>query len=387
MPLLADPAPAPAPLPAIPLVRPYFPDLADLERLLDEVRRSGQLTNHGPLLVRLEQALRDRFGWSSVALTSSGTSALQLALTALGVSGGEVVTSAFTFPATVQAVLRAGGVPVLADVGADGLALSPESVEAAITPRTVAVLAVHVFGFPADVVGLQDVADRHGLRLVYDAAQAIAVRVAGQDIASFGDASAFSLHATKVLHTVEGGCVVAGRRVVRQVAALRNFGLLPGEGADTGGTNAKLSEVHAAFGLLGLDRLEQHVEQRRLVFDRYVDLLAELPQVRICHPEDDVSWNYGYLPLRIDPAASLSATTLAGLLQNHGIAARRYFDARHLVTGVRQGVPTPNADDSRDRTLCLPLWPGLDEGDQHRVCDAVWYAFRTDRRTGAGGAR
>lgn len=381
MALLADPAPGVSPPSAIPLVRPYFPDLLELEGLLEQVRESGQLTNAGPLHGRLERALREAFGWPSVALTASGTSALHLALTAFDVAGTEVITSAFTFPATVQAVLRAGAEPVLVDVGEDGITLSPEAVEAAVTERTSAVLAVHVFGFPADVHGLQAVADRHGLRLLYDAAQAIAVRKDGRDVADFGDASAFSLHATKVLHTVEGGCVVAREpRVTRRVSSLRNFGLQPGRGADIDGTNAKLSEVHAAFGLLGLQHLPSHLAARRTAYERYRALLADIRHVRVLEPPPGVEWNYGFLALQVARGAGTSATTLAGLLQNHGIAARRYFDARYLVSGVRTGGPTPGADDSSARTLCLPLWPGITEAELRRVCDSIWYAYRTDRR-------
>ena len=211
--------------PYVPLVQPFLPPLDRMLPLLEEIWARGRVTNDGPVQRRLEAALQDQLGWQNVVATANGTLALQLACRSLGLDG-EVIAPAFTFPATLQALLWNSLVPVLVDVEPDHLTIDVNAVSAAITPRTTAIVAVHTFGHPADVLALQKVADRYGLALVYDAAPAVGVRVYGQTITAFGDVSAMSFHATKVMHTVEGGAVATPHSwVAESVRRLRNFGL------------------------------------------------------------------------------------------------------------------------------------------------------------------
>ena len=345
--------------PYIPLVRPFLPPLDRLLPLLQEIWARGHVTNDGPVQRRFEAALADRLEWQNVVATANGTLALQLACRALGLDG-EVIAPAFTFPATVQALLWNGLIPVLVDVEPEHLTIDMDAVSAAVTTRTTAIIAVHTFGHPADVLALQKIAERHGLALVYDAAPAVGVRIDGEPVTNFGDVSAVSFHATKVMHTVEGGAVVTPHdRVAETVRRLRNFGLSDSEPALPAGTNAKLNELQAAMGLLGLDELASEITSRADSMQLYSALLAGIPGIRVLEHAANVQPNYAYAIVRLRADGRPMADLVHRRLQEARIDSRRYFARRFQVAKELPRRDTPVADAAARDVLCLPLWAGI----------------------------
>jgi len=340
---MADPA-------VVTVGSPMRPDPARLAALMAEAISAGWFSNGGMLHYRLEQALaRDHAApGQTLALVSSGTMALMLALRLGNLpEGAEVITSPLSFAATVQAIAWCGFRPVFADVDPDTLTLCPRAAEAAVTPRTAAILPVHFLGTPCDTAGLQSVAQRHGLWLAYDAAHAFGVAVDGRPIGAFGDATAFSLHATKMLHTGEGGFVVADGEAA-PLRRLRNFGLEGGRMTGPG-INAKLSEAQAALGLALLPDLPAESAARHALRQRYDAALAGVTGVRLPVPQPGTSAALTCYALRMPPA--LRARAHAALAEAQ-VLARDHFP---LLCGP--GTPWPQA---RIVTTALgPLAPDL----------------------------
>ncbi|MDO9637334.1 MAG: DegT/DnrJ/EryC1/StrS family aminotransferase [Pseudotabrizicola sp.] len=291
--------------------RPLMPRQQDFERLLDPVFRSCQLTNGGTLHDRLESVLGQETG-GHVVLVSSGTMALMLALRLGGVArGGEVITTPLSFAASVQAIDWCGLVPVFADVEPAFATLCPKAVERAITPQTVAILAVHFQGIACDIAALEDIARRHKLWLVFDAAQAPDIQVSGRNICLSGDASALSLHGTKLLSTAEGGAVVVGDAAQAQaLARMRNFGLEGGQMTGPG-INGKMSELHAAFGLAVRPRVAAEMAARQQIRGWYDAAFEDVPQIRTLQPRPGTSASHLYYTLILPP--DLRAGVIASL--------------------------------------------------------------------------
>lgn len=344
-------------LPPVLFGAPMLPDPARFASLTAEALDAGWLTNGGILHMRLERALNERqHAGDTVSLTSSGTMALTLALM-LGElpAGAEVITTPLTFAATAQAITALGLVPVFADVDPDRLTLCPRAVEAAITPRTAAILSVHFLGIPCDVVALEALARRHGLWLVYDAAHAFGAEIDGMPIGHFGDASAFSLHATKLLNTAEGGFVVTRGNQAAALRRLRNFGLEQGR-ATGPGLNGKLSELHAAMGLALLPDLPAELTARRALRQAYDSAFSGLPGLRLHRAGGE---SPGYYALRLAP--DLRARLVLALAEGR-IFARDHFP---LLCGpgtywagygivTASGTP-PVAPEAGPELLCLPF--------------------------------
>lgn len=366
------------------VTRSSMPPLDEYVAEIAPLWESHWLTNMGEKHRELEAALKERLKVANVALFTNGHSALECALEALGLPrGGEVVTTPFTFASTTHAIVRKGLVPVFADVRESDLTLDPEAVEAAITPRTVAILPVHVYGSLCDVDALQDVADRHGLKLVYDAAHAFGVERRNpstgewEGTASFGDASMLSFHATKVFNTIEGGCVCFKDPALRaELARWRNFGIDGPEDVVRVGGNAKMNEFCAAMGLCNLRHLDEEVAKRKAAAERYWEDLEGIPGVRAVRPAEDVLPNYAYLPVLFDPDAfGATRDGVFDALAAEGVGARKYFFP--LVTdfacyrSVYSSSATPVAKRAAERVLTLPLYAGLALSDVDRICDIV----------------
>lgn len=358
---------------------PMLPDPALLAALSAEALAAGWLTNSGALHLRLEQALTAREAAGDAAsLVSSGTMALMLAL-ALGnlPAGAEVITTPLTFAATAQAIAWMGLRPVFADVEPETLTLCPRAAAAAITPRTAAILPVHFLGVPADVRALADLARRNGLWLVHDAAHAFGVTVEGLPIGHFGDASAFSLHATKVLHTCEGGFVVTRRARAAALRRMRNFGLERGLPAGPG-LNGKLSELHAAMGLALLPGLAAEIAARRALRRDYDAALAGLPGLCVHGTRAGASESTGYYTLRLAPArreALHRALAEAGILSRDAFplltgAGSRWAGQPIVTTGGPAVAPEVGAE-----TLCLPFHGRVSTADVARIAAVVQAAL------------
>lgn len=357
---------------------PILPPLTDYAALLSGTWASGQLTNGGPLVDGLKRRLSARLEAPHFALLASGTLALQVAIAALGLKG-EVITPAFTFPATPHALSWAGVTPVFVDIDPVRLTLDPARVEDAITAQTTGILAVHVYGVACHVEALADIARRHGLRLIYDGAHAFDTRVNGVPIGAFGDATALSFHATKLFHSAEGGgLIVQDEAVLQRVEWLQNFGLTREAAVMVPGINAKMSELGAAMGLLVLDLVDKERRARAAVAGVYRALLADVPGIRMLEMPDGVTDSHQYAVVMVDEArAGLSRDTLCERLTAFNIFARRYFyplcseaphyrdmpsaAAAHLPVSVR----------ASRQVLCLPFHGALGRDGAARVAGAV----------------
>lgn len=358
----------------IPVAMPTLPDLDDALPLFRQAWSDAVVTNAGPLHDRLELAITDLIG-APCALTSTGTAALELSLGALEAAAGmEVVLPAFTFPATIQAVVRAGLRPVYADIDPVFLDLCPKHAASVITQSTACILPVHLFGNPGPIDAYQRLADQFGLRLVHDAAATFGAEYRDQPVGPHGSATAFSFHATKAFTTVEGGAVVsADEALIERVRSLRNFGMHDGRGPLQAGTNAKMSELHAAVGLAGLATLPSSISRRRELAARYWQGLAEVRQVRVLGTRPECRSNATNMVIVFESAGGADlpvVDVVARALRGSGISTRRYFDSRYLPADLDlRTLPITNL--VARSTLCLPLFPTLTEAEVDRICAIV----------------
>jgi dTDP-4-amino-4,6-dideoxygalactose transaminase len=358
------------------VTRPFLPPLEEMLPLLREMWSSRILTNNGPFHERLEARLSGLFGGRSVSLVANGTLALSIALDAGGAEG-EVITTPYSFVATAHAVKMGRLTPVFADVDPATLNIDPAAVEAAITPRTSAILAVHVYGTPCDVDALQRVADRHGLTLLYDAAHAFGVRRAGRSLMDYGDFSTLSFHATKAFNTFEGGAIVCGAEARAAVDRLRNFGIADEVTVEAVGGNAKMNEFAAALGLLQLDHFETVRAELARIDRVYRELLAGVEGLDPLPAQADVEPNFSYFPVLVLPSFRTDRDGLYEALKTQGIHARRYFYPllsnlpmyRDLPSAAPERLPVANR--AAEQILCLPIYAGLDEPTQRRIVDVI----------------
>jgi dTDP-4-amino-4,6-dideoxygalactose transaminase len=354
------------------VTRPLLPDLADAQAMLAEIWQTRVLTNGGPLHQRLEAELRSYLDVPTAMLFNNGTIALLVALKFCDLpSGSEVITTPLTFAATSHAISWNGLKPVFADVLPDTLTLDPEAVEKAITARTSAIVAVHVYGTVCELDALQHIADTHGLRLIYDAAHAFGVTVNGRSIASYGDASVFSFHATKLFNCFEGGVVATARESdERAIYYLRNFGIKNEEEVVSIGINGKLNEFQAAIGLLNLPLVAQERELRAVLRSKYRAFLEGIPGVRLQPEQKGVSSSEQYFPVVIDASVfGRSRDDLYEALKLRGIYARKYFHPictdftpyRHWP--IHSVHAEPFVEKVKSQVLCLPFHSGVTDAD------------------------
>ncbi len=362
----------------IKIMQPLLPDLTDLNEKLREIWDSKQLSNNGNMAVRLERELAGFLDADELSVFSNGTLALQIACRLLRLSG-EVITTPFTFPATVNALSWNQLTPVFCDIEEQTFNINPQRLESLVTEKTTAILPVHVFGNPCDVDEIQRVADRYGLKVLYDAAHAFGVRYKGKSIASYGDISMFSFHATKIYNTIEGGALVFNHPFLKERAdAMRNFGLRPDGDVFEPGTNAKLNEVQAAVGLLLLGKVEEEIRKRKELSAMYDAMLAGVPGVRLLKPADAVVYNYPYFAVTIDEKEyGVSRDALFETLRAHNVIARRYFYPlcsnlqcyRHLPTSAKSRLAVANK--VADSVLTLPLYGEITQPEAEYICDVI----------------
>jgi len=385
-----DPAPFETP---IYVTRPLLPPLSALTARLEEVWATQQLTNIGAQHERLEAALRDRLGVRELSLFTNGTVALITAIRALRLTG-EVLTTPFTFPATPHALSWSGITPVFCDVDPRTLTLDPHAVERAITPRTTGILAVHVYGAPCDVDALQAIADRHRLRIIYDAAHAFGTRVGGRGIGTFGDITMFSFHATKLFHTAEGGALACADPALKaKIDDLRNFGIHGPDRVEAIGLNGKMTELQAALGLCVLERVDAELAQRRRLLERYRDRLSSIDGVAWFHPPPTADDSCQYAVVRVDESRfGCSRDALQEGLRRYNVFTRKYFYPLCADYDCYRDLPSaaparlPAASRAVREVLCLPLYGGLDPADADRICDMIVAVGEEARRRVASGA-
>lgn len=359
------------------VTRPFLPPLAEFIPMLEQIWDRRILTNGGPFHQDLEARLATFLDAPHVSLTTNGMLALSVAMEA-AVLEGEVVTTPYSFVATTHSVLLEKLTPVFADVRPDDLNIDPVAIEAAITPRTTAILGVHCYGNPCAVDAIEGIAARHGLTVIYDAAHAFGVRLNGRGVFAYGDYSCLSFHATKVFNTFEGGAVTTSTAAAKHaVDRCRNFGIADEENIPTVGTNAKMSELNAAVGLLQLNHFAKVRRERRRVDTLYRAGLAEVEGIEPLAIPAGVDSNHSYFPLLVGDGFPLSRDALYEHLKRQGIHTRRYFFPLLSNLPMYRDTPSaqpgnlPVANDAAARILCLPIYPELTDVQVERILAAI----------------
>ncbi len=361
------------------VTQPSLAPLSEFVPYLEKIWASGIMTHNGPMLHELERELARRFSVPDVICVSNGTAAIQLALRALDISGGEVITTPFTFVATANIIRWERCTPVFVDIDPDTWNIDATKIEAAITPHTRAILPVHVFGAPCDVCAIQAIADRHRLKVIYDSAHATAVTVDGTSVLRHGDVSCLSFHATKLFNTCEGGaCVTGDPELAARIRRMRFFGFDENKDIVDDGMNAKMTEIAAALGLANLKYLDAVGQNRREKYGLYLNILGQHAKLRFQKFSVD-AYNYSYMPVVFDTEEALLRTEAH--LKLNGVLPRRYFwPALNTVFPLdcearvrRQRMPI--AEWLANRVLCLPLYDHLPEADIQRISGLVLEAL------------
>lgn len=359
------------------VTQPYLPPLAEFLPYLEEIWDSKKLTNGGPMHQRLEQELCDYLGVQHISLFANGTLALVTALQALRITG-EVITTPFSFVAGAHSLLWNGISPVFADIDPLTLNLNPARIEAAITPRTTAIMPVHCYGNPCDIKAIEKIADDYNLRVIYDAAHAFGVRQRGQSILNAGDLSILSFHATKVFNTFEGGAIVSpDARTKQRIDHLKNFGFVDEVNVVAPGINGKMSEINAAFGLLQLRHVERALDRRREIDRLYRRLLSNVSGITCVQPTGQDVPNCSYFPILVDERYPISRDQLYSHMRETDVFARRYFYPLISSFPMYRGLPSaapgnlPVATRLASQIICLPLYPAMTDEDIERVVASV----------------
>ncbi|MEA4838788.1 MAG: DegT/DnrJ/EryC1/StrS family aminotransferase [Rhodospirillaceae bacterium] len=354
--------------PPIFVTKTFVPPLEEYEAFISASFQKAHLTNQGPLVVELEKKLRAKLGVDNLQLVANGTVALQLALKALNIESGEVITTPFSYVATISSILWERCQPVFVDIEPDNFTLNPALLEKAITPRTRAIMPVHVFGYACNVEAIQKIAVRHGLKVIYDAAHAFGCRYKDRSLLDWGDVSTCSFHATKLFHTGEGGaCLVQDANTNEKLDLIKRFGH-SGDEHFRLGINAKMSELHAGMGLAVLPYLPEIIKARREISELYDRLLCNLVGRPL--PQDGLDYNYAYYPVLFRDETQLLRIFDALAVQN--IYPRRYFyPALNKLPYLTDMTSCFVAEDVSSRIACLPLFPDLSIDDVCRICRTI----------------
>lgn len=360
------------------VTKTYLPPIEEYQAYLHEIWQRGQVTNNGVLVRALEQKLKEYLGVKHLFFCSNGTIVLQMALKVLNISK-EVITTPFSYCATATAPIWQGCTPVFADISPDTLCLDPAQVEKAITPNTQAILATHVFGYPCNLEGLQAIADKHNLKLIYDAAHTFGAKINGRSLLSFGHVATCSFHATKVFHTIEGGCIVTNNdELARQISLHRSFGHI-NDDYFLAGINAKNSEFHAAMGLCVLPKLAHIIGRRKELSAQYEALLdTTLIKKPMFSQNIDFEHNYAYFPVILESEAI--NLRVINALNEQQIFPRRYFYPSLNKLPFVSAKSCPISEDIASRVLCLPLYFELKDEEVSQIVRIVNQALSHELR-------
>jgi dTDP-4-amino-4,6-dideoxygalactose transaminase len=359
------------------VTRPFLPPLEEFRRGLEEIWESRWLTNNGPILQRFTQELCNSFESNNICLFNNGTLALQIALQGMEISG-EVITTPFTFVATTHALFWNKIRPVFVDIEPDYYTLDPEQIEAAITPWTTAILAVHVYGHPCKLNALADIARRHNLKLIYDAAHAFGVKIGNKSIAHVGDLSMFSFHSTKLFHSIEGGMLIFNEAGLKgKFDYLKNFGFKNEVEVVMPGTNAKMNEMQALMGIQVLKYLDEIIRKRAKITDIYRSRLEKVPGIHLVPAlSPDIQYNYAYMPIEVNEKEfGMSRDALYEKLKEWNIYVRRYFYPLicdyPCYRSISVNGSLPVARRVADRIMTLPIYDGLELSDVETICEII----------------
>ena len=362
----------------ITVTSPLLPNLDEFQKLLKQIWESKWITNNGSFHQQLEEALCKYLGVPYISLFTNGTLPLITALQALHITG-EVITTPYSFVATTHALWWNGIKPVFVDIDPKTGNIDPNKIEAAITPRTTAIMPVHVYGKPCDVEVIQEIADKYGLKVIYDAAHAFGVEVNGKSIINAGDMATLSFHATKVYNTVEGGALVMhDEKTKKRIDYLKNFGFAGETEVVAPGINSKMDEIRSAYGLLNLRQVDTAIAARRQVAQTYRTALQHVEGISFWNDMPGVRHNYSYFPIFVNSEKyGLTRDELYFKMKSQGIWGRRYFYPLISEFSTYRGLPSstpsnlPEATRMASSVICLPMHHNLSEEDIQRTIDCV----------------
>lgn len=362
----------------ITVTSPLLPDLEEFNGVLREIWDSKWITNNGSFHRKLEAALCEYLKVPYVSLFTNGTLPLLTALQALRITG-EVITTPYSFVATTHAIWWNGCKPVFVDIDPATGNMDPDRIEAAITPKTTAIMPVHVYGKPCDTRRIQEIADKYGLKVIYDAAHAFGVEVNGESILNAGDMSTLSFHATKVFNTVEGGAMVMhDAETKKRIDYLKNFGFANEVEVVGPGINSKMDEVRSAYGLLNLKQVDAAIEARHQVAIRYREALRNVRGITFFDDMPGVRHNYSYFPIFVDADTyGMTRDELYFKMKENGVLGRRYFYPLISTFSTYRGLPSatpenlPKAHRMADSVICLPMHHALSEEDVNKVISLI----------------
>ncbi|RQO70221.1 aminotransferase DegT [Pedobacter sp. KBW06] len=344
----------------IPVTKPFLPGIQEFESYMSSIWERQWLTNNGPLVNELELKLKNYLNIKHLLYVSNGTMALQIAIKALDLKG-EIITTPFSFVATTNSIVWEGCTPVFVDIDGETFNIDPAKIEAAITPKTSAILATHVYGNPCDIDAIQKIADQYSLKVIFDAAHCFGTKYKNKSVFEYGDISTTSFHATKLFHTIEGGAVFTKcPDLLRKMALMRNFGHNgPDEFAELG-INGKNCEFHAAMGLCNLKQVDDILDKRRLLSFYYWKALSPL-KAKYPKLNEDLDYNYAYFPVLFESAEMMLSCLKA--LENEKIYCRRYFYPPLSSLPFLAPAYMPVCESVASRILCLPLYHTLTSSD------------------------
>ena len=362
----------------ITVTSPLMPDLEELNQYLQDIWQRKWITNNGHYHKELEKALCEYLDVPYVSLFTNGTLPLITALQALRITG-EVITTPYSFVATTHSLWWNGIKPVFVDIDSKTGNLDPDKIEAAITPRTTAIMPVHVYGKPCDTDRIQEIADKYGLKVIYDAAHAFGVKVNGTSILRAGDMSTLSFHATKVYNTIEGGALVMhDEQTKKRIDYLKNFGFAGETEVVAPGINSKMDEMRAAYGLLNLKQVDEAIEARHQVALKYREALRNVEGISFFDDMPGVKHNYSYFPIFVDAEIyGMTRDELYFKMKEQNVLGRRYFYPLISTFSTYRGLDSakpenlPNAHKMADEVICLPMHHALSDEDVNRIINLV----------------
>ena len=362
----------------ITVTSPLLPNLDDFNEMLKQIWESKWITNNGQFHKQLEKELAAYLKVPYISLFTNGTLPLITALQALRITG-EVITTPYSFVATTHALWWNGIKPVFVDIDPRTGNINPDKIEAAITPKTTAIMPVHVYGKPCDTQRIQEIADQYGLKVIYDAAHAFGVEVNGESVLNAGDLSTLSFHATKVYNTVEGGAMVMhDEKMKKRIDYLKNFGFANETTVVGPGINSKMDEVRSAYGLLNLRQVDAAIEARRQVAIKYREALRNVEGITFFDDMPDVKHNYSYFPIFVDAKKyGMTRDELYFKMKEQNVFGRRYFypliSEFSTYRGLESAEPEnlPEAHKMADSVICLPMHHALNNEDVQRIIDCV----------------
>ncbi|TAF72905.1 MAG: DegT/DnrJ/EryC1/StrS family aminotransferase [Bacteroidetes bacterium] len=353
----------------IQVTKSILPDIKEYIAYIEGIWASGHLTNHGPLVLELEEKLKKYLGVKHLFFVNNGTIALQIAIKALGIKK-EIITTPFSYVATTSSICWEGCKPIFADINASNFTISSAEIEKKITSNTEAILATHVFGIPCEVEKIQEIATKNNLKIIYDAAHAFGVKYKKQSILNFGDISTLSFHATKLFHTIEGGAIICNDDdLAHKISYMRNFGHNGQEAFWGLGINGKNCEFHAAMGLALFPKINWIIENRTQKLQLYDSILKKNPTLFRPEIADFITYNAAYYPIVFESEEIL--LTVKKILNENQIYPRRYFYPSLTTLNYIEKMECKFADNISKKILCLPLYPDIENEIILKICNLI----------------